>query len=178
MREKTTQKKEKIISAAFECFMQYGYTKTTFGDIAKNARISRASLYLHFKNKDDLFIAMNKQLHDGYMAKSEGILKSNHSNEEKLTRIIGVWIVDPYRDMKNTPYANDLLDGLVYISTQTEKRFRELFIKSITPLLGDDVAEIIVLALRGLMDDRPPVKTLQKRIGLLIKPLTYITPAV
>jgi TetR/AcrR family transcriptional regulator, transcriptional repressor of aconitase len=178
MREKTKQKKEKIISAAFECFMKYGFTKTTFGDVAKNARVSRASLYLYFKNKDDLFIEMNKQFHDSYMSKSEEILKSNRSNEEKLTRIIGVWIVDPYRDMKNTSYANDLLDGLVYISIQTEKRFRELFIKSIAPLVGDDVAEIIVLALRGLIDDRPPVKTLQKRIDLLIKPMTYLTPAV
>jgi TetR/AcrR family transcriptional regulator, transcriptional repressor of aconitase len=178
MKDKTKQKKEQVLNAAFECFMQYGYTKTTFGDIAKKARVSRASLYLYFKNKDDLFIVMNKQFHDSYMSKSEEILKSNRSNREKLSRIIGVWIVDPYRDMKNTSYANDLLDGLVYISLQTEKRFRELFIKSITPLVGYDIAEIIVLALRGLIDDRPPVKTLQKRIDLLIEPLTYITPAV
>lgn len=72
----------------------------------------------------------------------------------------------------NAPYSNDLLDGLVDISKQTEKRFRELFIKSIVPLVSNEIAEVIMMAMRGLMDDRPPVIILQKRIELLTKILT------
>jgi TetR/AcrR family transcriptional regulator, transcriptional repressor of aconitase len=169
MNDKTVQRKEQIFNAALECFRQHGYSRSTLGDIAKKARVSRASLYLHFKNKEDLFITMTKKLHDGYFAKSEEILKSGQSDKEKLSKIIDVWIVDPYRILKNTNYPNDMLDELVYISKQTEKRFRELFMKSIASLVDDGIAEIIVLAMRGLMDDRPPVKTLQKRIGLFIK---------
>jgi TetR/AcrR family transcriptional regulator, transcriptional repressor of aconitase len=166
--DKKTKMKAKIFQAAYDCFLQYGYSKTTFVDIVKRAEISRASIYLYFKNKEDLFIAMNKNLHDIYVTRSEEILNSNFPNKEKLSKIIDVWIVNHYRDMKNTNYANELLDGLLRVSKQTEKRFKELFIKSIAPIVDEDMAEIIVLSMRGLMNDRPPVKTLQRRIEVLI----------
>ena len=59
------------------------------------------------------------------------------------------------------------LDELKEVS-KSEKRFRKLFISSITPLVGKTNSEIIVLAIRGLMDDRPPAITLKKRLGILI----------
>jgi AcrR family transcriptional regulator len=172
MAQTKVQTKQQILTAAFECFLQYGYSKSTLGDIAKKAGISRTSIYLYFSNKEDLFITMNKNLHVSYVAKSEEILKSDLSDREKLTGIIDVWIVDHYKKIKNTMYANDLLDRFVCISQQTERRFRTLFIKSIAPLIGGDVAEIVVLSLRGLMDDRPPAVKLQRRIELLVKAVT------
>jgi AcrR family transcriptional regulator len=169
MKDKNDKHREQIVSAALQCFRQYGYTKSTFGDIAKKAGISRALIYSYFKNKSDLFVTITKDLHNGFLAKSEVILKSDKPDNEKLSKIIDVWIVDPYRGLKNNVHANDILDELVNISEQSEKRFRSLIIKSIEPLVGEEIAEIIVLSIRGLMDDRPPVKTLQKRIRLLIK---------
>jgi TetR/AcrR family transcriptional regulator, transcriptional repressor of aconitase len=167
MKEKTNLKKERIFAAALKCFMQYGYSKTTFGDIAKKAEVSRASLYLYFKNKNDLFITMNSELHSKYLITSRDIVKSKLSNKEKLAKIIDVWIIEPYRLITASPYSNGWLDELKYISVKSEMRFRALFIKSIAPLTGEDLAEIVVLSIRGLMDDRPPVKILQKRIELL-----------
>jgi AcrR family transcriptional regulator len=163
------QKREQIFNAAHKCFMQYGYAKTTFQDIAKTARISRPVLYSYFGNKNELFITMTKELHDQFFAKSGEILDTSLPDKEKFSKIIDVWIVDPYRRLKNNVYMNDVLDGLVNISEQSEKRFRKLFIKSIEPLVGEEIAEIIVFSIRGLMDDRPPVKTLQKRIELLTR---------
>jgi len=163
------QKREQIFSAAHKCFMQYGFAKTTFNDIAKIAGISRPLIYSYFRNKKELFITMTKELHDQFFTKSGEILNTSLPDKEKLSKIIDVWIVDPYRGLKNNIYSDDLLDGLVNISEQSEKRFREVFIKSIEPIVGEEIAEIIVFSIRGLMDDRPPVKTLQKRIELLIK---------
>jgi hypothetical protein len=102
---------------------------------------------------------------------SAEILKSGGTDKEKLFKIIDIWIVNSYRNLRNNNYGNEVLDGLVIVSEQTEKRFRKLFIKSIEPITGKEIAEIIVLSIRGLMDDRPPVKTLQKRITLLIHKL-------
>jgi TetR/AcrR family transcriptional regulator, transcriptional repressor of aconitase len=163
------QKREQIFTAAHKCFMQYGYAKTTFKDIAKTAGISRPVLYSYFGNKNELFITMTKELHEQFFAKSGEILGTSLADKEKFSKIIDVWIIDPYRSIKNNIYMNDVLDGLVNISQQSEKRFRKLFIKSIEPLVGEGIAEIIVLSIRGLMDDRPPVKTLQKRIELLTR---------
>jgi AcrR family transcriptional regulator len=169
MTKKSIQTKEQIIKSAAKCFRQYGYSKSTFGDIAKEAGISRALIYSYFKNKSDLFIMITKNLHDRFQAMSQEILKADGADHEKLAKIIDIWIVNPYRGMRNNNHGGEILDGLVNISEQSEKRFRKLFIKSIEPIVGEEVAEIIVFSMRGLMDDRPPVKTLQKRILLLIK---------
>ena len=49
--------------------------------------------------------------------------------------------------------------------------FRALFISSIAPLLGKDVAEIVVLSFRGLLDDRPSIEVLEQRTEILINVL-------
>jgi AcrR family transcriptional regulator len=169
MTKKSIQTRQQIINAANRCFMQYGYSKTTFGDIANEAGVSRALIYSYFKNKCDLFVNLTRDEHDSFKIMSEEVLKSDVSDKEKLSRIIDIWIVNSYSDLRNSNYGNELLDGLVNISEQSEKRFRKLFAMSIKPIIGEDMAEIIVFSLRGLIDDRPPLKTLQKRIALLIK---------
>ena len=176
MKNKTDLKRKHILKAAFECFTIYGYSKSTFIDIAKRAGISRASLYLYFKNKEDLFITMYKEIDDEHAEKSLEILKKNRlDNKEKLSRIIDEWVVTPYMKIRNTPYWNSWLDELRYISGHTEMRYRSLFINSISPLVGKDLAQVIVLAIRGLMDDRPPAKILNKRIGILIENSISVT---
>lgn len=49
------QKRMTIFMAALEVFRLYGFRRSSMEDIAKAAGISRAALYLHFKNKQDLF---------------------------------------------------------------------------------------------------------------------------
>ncbi len=44
-----------IFMAALEVFRLYGFRRSSMEDIAKAANMSRAALYLHFKNKQDLF---------------------------------------------------------------------------------------------------------------------------
>ncbi|MGL5012107.1 MAG: helix-turn-helix domain-containing protein [Paracoccaceae bacterium] len=47
-----------ILDAAFGVFAQYGYRRTVMEDIARAAGMSRTALYLHWRNKDDLFRAL------------------------------------------------------------------------------------------------------------------------
>jgi AcrR family transcriptional regulator len=173
MSAKTESTKRNILNAAFECFVQYGYSKITFKDMALKAGISRASLYLYFKNKHDLFITMNNELNDDHVEKSQEILNSDLPDKEKLSKIISVWVIEPYSRIKGTPYANSWLDELKYTAAHTETRFRQLFIKSISPLTGKELGQVLVLAIKGLMDDRPPVKLFKQRIGILIEHSTW-----
>jgi TetR/AcrR family transcriptional regulator, transcriptional repressor of aconitase len=129
-------------------------------------------MYSYFKNKSDLFASINKELQDRHLARSQKIIESNGTDSEKITQIIDEWTIDAYRDLKNNVYANELLDGMIKIAEQSEKRFRKLYIESLEPITGKDVAELIVFSIKGLLDDRPPIKTLQKRIALLIKKAT------
>ncbi|MCB0198119.1 MAG: helix-turn-helix transcriptional regulator, partial [Anaerolineae bacterium] len=49
------ERKHRILDAAAELFIHYGYDKTTVSDIAREAGVSKGAIYLHFASKDELF---------------------------------------------------------------------------------------------------------------------------
>jgi TetR/AcrR family transcriptional regulator, repressor for uid operon len=50
--------RKKIIQAAIECFSIAGFDRTRMDDIAERAELSKGTLYLYFRNKEDLFYAI------------------------------------------------------------------------------------------------------------------------
>lgn len=47
--------KERIIESAVECFARTGFDRTKMDDIANVSDVSKGTLYLYFKSKEDLF---------------------------------------------------------------------------------------------------------------------------
>ena len=63
MRTKTTSQyrtelKGRIIQSAIENFAKKGFDKTRMEDIAASCGLAKGTLYLYFKNKEDLFFAL------------------------------------------------------------------------------------------------------------------------
>ncbi len=56
-REREMRRNE-IVDAAEKLFFSRGYENVTMDDIAKELEMSRAALYLSFKNKDDIYAAI------------------------------------------------------------------------------------------------------------------------
>jgi len=46
-----------LLAAAGECLARYGVRKTTMVDVAERSRVAKATLYNHFRTKDDLLAA-------------------------------------------------------------------------------------------------------------------------
>lgn len=57
-RSKRQERAHRILDAAAELVQRWGYKKTTIDDIAKQARVAKGTIYLHWKNREDLFIAL------------------------------------------------------------------------------------------------------------------------
>jgi AcrR family transcriptional regulator len=81
-------RRQQIREAAKELFLLKGFSSTTMEDIAKKAELSPATIYLYFKNKDELYVSLNvssiqyftnniKRIHDD----------SSLSVEEKILKI-------------------------------------------------------------------------------------------
>jgi TetR/AcrR family fatty acid metabolism transcriptional regulator len=51
-------KRERILTAATQIFAQHGFYKSTISEIAKLANVADGTIYLYFKNKDDLLISL------------------------------------------------------------------------------------------------------------------------
>ena len=47
-----------ILAGAARCIARYGTRKTTMGDIAKEGGVAKATLYNHFRTKDDVYAAL------------------------------------------------------------------------------------------------------------------------
>jgi len=70
------EKRDQILKAAAECFMNYGYSKTTMSDIGRMVGMNKASLYYHFKDKLELYSVMIRNLRTEHMAALKLRLKS------------------------------------------------------------------------------------------------------
>ena len=55
MRKKTEEKRQSIVEAAHEAFMEVGFHQTSMADIATRSRASKATLYSYFSSKEELF---------------------------------------------------------------------------------------------------------------------------
>ncbi len=52
------QKKEAFVEAAEKLFTQRGFEKTSIDDVAKEAKLTKRTLYQYFTSKEDLFFAV------------------------------------------------------------------------------------------------------------------------
>ncbi len=52
------RRSEKLLDAAALLFVRWGFDKTTVGDIAREADVSKGAVYLDFKGKEELFRAV------------------------------------------------------------------------------------------------------------------------
>ena len=61
-RRERKRRQRQIMVAAKEVFSIKGFTKTTMEDIAREAELSPGTLYLYFKNKDELYASLSVEI--------------------------------------------------------------------------------------------------------------------
>lgn len=57
-RSKREHRADRILDAAAELMLRWGYNKTTIDDIARLAGVAKGTIYLHWKTREDLFLAL------------------------------------------------------------------------------------------------------------------------
>jgi AcrR family transcriptional regulator len=55
--------RERILDVALELFIEKGYDKTSLREIAEQLGFTKAALYYHFANKEDILMALHMRLH-------------------------------------------------------------------------------------------------------------------
>ena len=60
--------RDAILDTSAELFSQHGYKAVSIRDIAHACGMTNAALYYHFKNKEDLFLAMLQRDHEQTLA--------------------------------------------------------------------------------------------------------------
>ncbi len=77
-------KRAAILNAAKQRLGQYGVRKTTMQEIAGDVGLAVGTLYLYFKNKNQILIAVAESYSNQHAVDAEAILRSPLSPPEKL----------------------------------------------------------------------------------------------
>jgi len=80
--------REAILEAGQRCFARDGYRRTALDRVAGEAGISRAALYLHFANKEQLFRALVGELHARTLAEASAAAQGAGPLAERVTAVL------------------------------------------------------------------------------------------
>lgn len=84
--QKQEKKREDILRAAADVFIEKGYFRTTMEDIAAKLLMTKGSVYYYFKDKQDLLFQSQVLLLNRGLEKLQEILHEDISPQEKLKK--------------------------------------------------------------------------------------------
>ncbi len=126
-----------ILEAAVKVFARQGFYQSTVAQIAKEAGVADGTIYLYFKNKDDILVQFfsyrTRQVFDRFRAE---VKKANNSLD-KLRNLIRRHLTEFQRD-------RDM--AVVYqVETHQNSRLAESQIREMSVMYQDLVSEIVEL---------------------------------
>jgi TetR/AcrR family transcriptional regulator, cholesterol catabolism regulator len=84
------EQKLAIIKSAFKQFKQFGFKSVTVDDVARDAGISKKTLYELFVDKDELVYDCVKYMIDCHQCQFDEAMNAKHNAIEQLIRIISI----------------------------------------------------------------------------------------
>jgi len=88
-REKTHEKRERILAAALKVFARRGFFNAKVSEVAKEAQVADGTIYLYFKNKDDLLISLFEDRMDFLIARlTDEIARAGGTALQRIRRMI------------------------------------------------------------------------------------------
>lgn len=175
-------KKAKVLEAAQSVFFRYGYRRTTMGDLASAAGISRPALYLLYCNKEQVFEAVLRDFLARTLAEVREGLKAPGTVEEKLRLAFDLWAVRPFGLLLATPDAKEMIDcGLAFAREAIDQgtaAFEAELAATLAPLHAqapdqaltpDQIARILTRAVHGFKESAQDSESLRAMIEGLLK---------
>ncbi len=104
----TPDKRERILKAAIKVFAKNGFYATRVSEIAKAAGVADGTIYLYFKNKDDVLITIFEEGIEQLLAILRRVAESNDAFEDRIRRIIELQLglLEEQRDLAEVITVN------------------------------------------------------------------------
>ena len=109
--------KKKILEAAKNEFLLYGYEKSSLREIAIKAGVTKGNIYIYFKNKNDLFSTLVKPAMDVFLNHFD-YNEKNKSTKNKFSEFYSIEfsISDFYKHVKMINEMRDEMKLLFFCS--------------------------------------------------------------
>ncbi|MGD9085376.1 MAG: TetR/AcrR family transcriptional regulator, partial [Desulfobacterales bacterium] len=128
-------KYHQILEAAVKVFARQGFHQSTVAQIAKEAGVADGTIYLYFKNKDDILVQFfrfrTKQVFESFREAVDGA----EASTDKLRNLVRRHLAEFQRDR----------DGAVVYQVETHQnsRLAEAQIREMSKMYRDLISEII-----------------------------------
>src|SRR5210317_827893 len=150
------RRRQQIMVAAKRVFSNKGFNKTTMEDIAKEAELSPGTLYLYFKNKDELFASLSLRILHYMNIRLQHVTKEKDKTPDKKIEALKEALYDVYE------FDPMVLINMFHLqSSETLKNLSPHLLSDIKELSRSSfasMAEIFKDGIRkGVFIDRHPV---------------------
>ena len=123
------RRRQQIIVAAKRVFSEKGYSKATMEDIAREAELSPGTLYLYFKNKDELYASLSLRILQYLNIRLEDVKREKDVEPRKKIAAIKEALFDVYQ------FDPMILINMFHLqSSETLKNLSSPLLENITEL--------------------------------------------
>jgi len=158
---------ENVVAAAFTCFARRGYRRVALEQIAREAGISRAALYLHFRDKEDIFRAVSRQVHASAQAAAEAAAAGPGDVVERIEAALAAKHGRFYAIVRGSPHVAELVEDQNRLCGDITETYRKRFQRLLRRVLEEadargeidlagagvaaaEAAELFVAGVRGV----------------------------
>jgi AcrR family transcriptional regulator len=182
------EKTERILDASLAVFCQYGFGKTTMQDIAHAAGISRAALYLHFKSKEDLFLAGSERAHLQVRGEVDAALAADGDVIDRIDAALTAYLGGLMEEISTSVHGAELFGVGLALTGEISRNTQTWLIQRLSEVLDaaaaageidlsavdatpDELAALILGAVNGIKDTQGGGAALRAGTSLVMRVL-------
>ena len=138
----SNERKTQIISAAEGVFTKKGFGQARMDDIAEETGLSKGTLYLYFKSKDDLIIAILDRIFQREFRVFDEMDFSDKSATETISHFVDTVATDIKLMLRLMPIAYEFL-ALAFRNKTVQKALKvyvNRYMKILVPIIENGIA--------------------------------------
>ena len=135
--KRNTEKYQQILEAAVVVFAEQGFLQSTVAQVAKQAGVADGTIYLYFKNKDDILIQIYDYKTKEVFEQFRKAVDAGVSAEQKLRNLVRTHLEE---------FQKDINMAIVYqAETHQHRRLAQDVIKEMSKWYRDIITEVVEL---------------------------------
>jgi len=108
-----SKKRDAILHAAWGLIRHYGYNKTTIDDIAKQAKVGKGTVYIYFRSKTEIMLALTDITNQRITGELERIASENTPPEKRLRACVLYRIMTLFDMVNRYPHSEDVIASIL-----------------------------------------------------------------
>ena len=145
MDRQSQDKRDRILEAAWECFLNYGFKRTSMEDIAKKVGISRPALYLYFQNKKAIFRVLAEKIHQETLQQAEIALHKEGTVGDRILQAFKHRSVMLFALVCDSTHGEELIDINNQVAADIFCTAKQKFVMMLTQVLQEAEAKGAIL---------------------------------